>query len=78
MTIAESECRDEQTRRRIECTLSGDNGLAQFADDLTVETCRDRVVISGRLPSPHLVRRIVPMVRRAGVLSQIDNQVVSA
>lgn len=75
MTVQECACRDEQARKRIECSLRVDNSLAAHADDLSIEMTADGVVVNGFVPSPHLVSRIVPMIRRAGVLSQVENLV---
>lgn len=75
MTVQECACRDEQARKRIESSLRVDKGLSPYAESLFVEMTPKGVVVNGLVPSPHLISRIVPMIRRAGVLSQVENLV---
>ena len=75
MTTEENALRNQQTLRRIESTLRVDHGLSEHADHLSVALTQSGVVIDGQLPSQHLRGRIVPMIRRAGVLAQVENRV---
>jgi hypothetical protein len=75
MTSSESACRDRQTLQRIEYVLRTDHNLADFAHDLQIRIESSVVVVGGQLPSNQLCQAIVPMIRRAGVLEQISNEV---
>jgi hypothetical protein len=75
MTSSESASRDRQTLQRIEYVLRTDQNLADFAPDLQIRIESSVVVVGGQLPSNQLCQAIVPMIRRAGVLEQISNEV---
>jgi hypothetical protein len=75
MTLAEAVSRDRQTLRRIECVLRTDENLADFAQDLQIRIESSVIVVGGQLPNERLCEAIVPMIRRAGVLEQISNEV---
>lgn len=75
MTVQECACRDRQIIQRIESVLRTDGSLACHADDLNIQINESVLVIGGSLPSASLKQSILPMVRRAGVLCQVSNQV---
>ena len=75
MTAQETALRHQQILRRILTTLQVDSGLADHVGKLSVQYAGGGIVVEGNLPSHHLRGRIVPMIRRAGVLSQVDNRV---
>ena len=75
MTTNESAARDDRTRQRILHVLRNDRMLHRHAASIRVDVADSRVVLTGALPASTLVDQLVPAIRRAGVLSQVTNQV---
>lgn len=75
MTTTEIAARDDRTRQRILHVLRNDRMLHRHASSIRVDVTDSRVVLTGALPASTLVEQLVPAIRRAGVLSQVTNQV---
>ncbi|QDT06036.1 hypothetical protein K227x_44430 [Rubripirellula lacrimiformis] len=78
MTTIEIQNRDQRLRDKIDGVLRFDNQLAPYADQLNVTIESSRIVVDGNLPTPSLVDELIPAIRRAGVLSQVCNNVAVA
>ena len=71
MTVIECEKRDRRTREKILSIFRSDTSLRDHVESIDIGIEHSRIVLSGELPSGHLIQQLVPAIRRAGVLSQI-------
>lgn len=75
MSSHEHNARDSRTVRNIRKVLAAHASLCRHAWRLEVAIESVRVVLRGTLPSQALQAELIPAVRSAGVLRQIDNRV---
>ena len=75
MTTQECQCRDQRLIERIRSVIGVHDQLSQYAAGVDVTISDSSVVLTGQVPSNQVKSALVPAVRRAGVLSKIDNQV---
>ena len=53
--------------------LSVDERLREYATEVQISIENAVIVLRGNLPSPDLKHALVPAVRQAGVLGQVNN-----
>jgi hypothetical protein len=73
MTTKESHSRNLQTVAKVEAVLQVHQQLRQYAEGLHVSIENAAVVVRGELPSADLKLQLVPAVRQAGVLCQVND-----
>jgi len=76
MTTQECDSRDRRIVENIRTMLQASPTLRQHASLLEVSIERSAIVIRGNLPSAAMKAEVVPVIRQAGVLSQINNCVL--
>jgi hypothetical protein len=72
MTTQECECRDKRVLDRIRTVLDAHNELKHYAHVIAISIDDTSVTLQGRLPAK-MRDALEPAVRRAGVLSKINN-----
>ena len=78
MTTQECDSRDRRIVENIRTMLQTSPTLRQHATLLEVSIENSAIVIRGNLPSAAMKAELVPAIRQAGVLSQINNCVLVA
>ena len=71
MTAQESLSRDRRMVQRIHSLMQADPRIG----DLTVRIVQSRVIVEGTVADADDRDRILPLVRRAGVMAQVQNDV---
>ncbi|MFK8112432.1 MAG: hypothetical protein AB8B91_09525 [Rubripirellula sp.] len=72
MTTKESTSREMLTIAKIESVLRVHEQLRQYATALQISIENAAIVLRGELPSLALRAELIPAVRRAGVLGQVN------
>ncbi|MFG0262489.1 MAG: hypothetical protein ACF788_08880 [Novipirellula sp. JB048] len=67
--------RSHETLERIDSMLRLHRQLGRYLDTLDISIENGSIVLRGELPSEQLRSELVPMIRRAGILCQISNEV---
>jgi len=75
MTIQEQHRRDRQRIFNIRSVFNVHQLLKHGADALEISVEHSRIVLRGTVPTTIHQAALVPAVRQAGVLSQIENSV---
>ena len=75
MTAQECQSRDSRTVQRISTLLRIDPEISKQAGDLTVRVVESRIIVEGTVDTPSNRDRILPLIRQAGVLAQVQNDV---
>ena len=70
--------RDRRIVENIRTLLQATSMLKQHASLLEISIEQSAVVIRGNLPTDAMKAELVPIIRRAGVLSQVNNRVLVA
>lgn len=78
MTTQECDSRDRRIVENIRTLLQATPMLKQHAALLEISIEQSAVVIRGNLPTDAMKAELVPIIRRAGVLSQVNNRVLVA
>ncbi len=78
LTSRESASRTERLQQRISSSLGYPDALGTFASDISITLQESAVILDGTLPQPELIERIIPSIRRAGVMARIDVRVMSS
>ena len=78
MTTQECDSRDRRIVENICTLLQATPMLKQHASLLEISIEQSAVVIRGNLPTDAMKAELVPIIRRAGVLSQVNNRVLVA
>jgi len=76
MTTSECQARDQRMILRIEAVFLAHRRLRQYAAALKISIENAVIVIRGELPSAELKAELVPAIRTAGVLAQVNDRVV--
>ena len=75
MTTQEIQRRDHRIIASIESVFRVHRQLCHYAETIQVSVENAVVILSGELPSADLKQELIPAVRRAGVLSQVCDNV---
>lgn len=75
MTTQESNSRDRRIVENIHSVIRVDPRLRQYATAVQISVENASVVLRGELPNSELKEQLIPLVRQAGVLYQITDQV---
>lgn len=75
MTNLEAEIRDQRTLEKIATIFGFHHRIRPYQGVLKIVIEDSRITILGELPDEKLIDELVPAIRQAGVLSQIDNRV---
>ena len=67
--------RIERTLRQIRSMLKNHRRLGTYATRLQISIENATIILRGELPNDELRRELVPTIRSAGVLWQVQNQV---
>ncbi len=78
MTTQECDSRDRRIVEKIRTVLQANPKLGQHASLIEVSIEHSAIVVRGSLPSDAMKAELVPAIRSAGVLSQVNNYVVVA
>ncbi|MEO9591405.1 hypothetical protein [Rhodopirellula bahusiensis] len=75
LEATQSECQVSRTLQRIESMLSEHEALGSHAGGLEISVHESTIVLDGELPNAELRKQLVPLIRQAGVLWQVENNV---
>lgn len=78
MTTSECQSREQQMISRIEAVFFAHRLLREYAAALKVSVENAVIVIQGELPSVELKAELIPAIRIAGVLGQVNDRVIVA
>lgn len=78
MTTQECDSRDRRIVEKIRTVLQANPTLGQHASMIEVSIENSTIVVSGNLPTDAMKAELVPAIRLAGVLSQVNNRVLVA
>ena len=78
MTTQECDDRDRRIVEKIRAVLHANPILCQHASLIEVSIEHSAILIRGSLPTDEMKAELVPSIRRAGVLSQVNNCVLVA
>lgn len=78
MTTQEYDSRNRRTIEKIRTVFQANRELCQYASLLEVSIENATIVVRGHLPSGDLKAELVPAIRQAGVLCQVNNCVLVA
>lgn len=76
MTTQECDSRDRRIVEKIRTVLQANPTLGQHASLIEVSIEHSAIVVRGNLPTDGMKAELVPAIRRAGVLSQVNNCVL--
>ena len=73
MTLKECNSRDRRIVDSIQTMFRVNQALKNYVAELDVSIENATIVLRGELPNRALKAELIPAVRRAGVLSQVNN-----
>ncbi len=76
MTTQECDSRDRRIVENIRTMLQANPMLRQYASLLEVSIEHSAIVVRGNLPTDAINAELIPVIRQAGVLSQVNNCVL--
>lgn len=78
MTTQECESRDRRIVEKIRAVLRANPTLGQHASFIEVSIEQSAIVVRGNLPTDAMKEELIPVIRSAGVLCQVNNCVLVA